>query len=94
MLEDYNKRDKEIIKIKKTYGIKSYTFPTKKIMTNKNFLKKVKCIIFPEILLSHFLKYSAILRAPDKMGRGVFKDNFFLFLNENICCDPSLEPSR
>ena len=28
-------------------------------------------------------------RAQDKMG--VVKDNFFLFLNENICCDPSLE---
>ena len=22
-----------------------------------------------------------------------FKDDFFLFLTENICCDPSLEPS-
>ena len=30
--------------------------------------------------------------------RGGIEDNpkiiFFLFLNENVCCDPSLEPSR
>ena len=29
--------------------------------------------------------------------RGGYEDNskiFFLFINENICCDPSLEPSR
>ena len=29
--------------------------------------------------------------------RGGIEDNskiFFLFLNENICCDPSLEPSQ
>ena len=23
----------------------------------------------------------------------MFKDVFFLFLSENMCCDPSLEPS-
>ena len=34
------------------------------------------------------------LRAPDKRGyQGLYKE-FFLFLNKNICCDPSLEPSQ
>ena len=31
----------------------------------------------------------------DKKGvLRIIQDNFFLFFNENICCDPSLEPSR
>ena len=33
-------------------------------------------------------------RAPDKRGYpGLFKDDFFLFLNKNISYDPSLKPS-
>ena len=35
-----------------------------------------------------------LIRAPDKWG---IEDNskiIFLILNENICCDPSLEPSH
>ena len=24
----------------------------------------------------------------------IFQRSFFLFLNENVCCDPSLEPCR
>lgn len=31
ILEDYYKREKESIKMKKTYGIKNYTFPALKI---------------------------------------------------------------
>ena len=34
-------------------------------------------------------------RAPDKkMQHGYFLDIYFLFLNKNICCYPSLEPSE
>ena len=42
----------------------------------------------------NFYDLSYTFRAPDKREYcRKFKDNFF-FLNENICCDPSLEPSR
>ena len=37
------------------------------------------------------------LQKPELQIRGVMRiiqKYFFLFLNENICCDPSLEPSR
>ena len=34
---------------------------------------------------------SVIDKAPDKRG---VKKLFFLFPSKNICCDPSLEPSR
>ena len=40
---------------------------------------------------------SVVLRTELQITEGI-KDNskiiFFLFLVENICCDPSLEPSR
>ena len=36
---------------------------------------------------------SVVLRIELQITEGI-KDNFFLFLVENICCDPSLEPSR
>ena len=43
-------------------------------------------------MMSHLISTS-----PDKGGGGgylkQFKNIFFLFRNENICCDPSLEPS-
>ena len=34
------------------------------------------------------------IRAPDKRGIEENSKIIFLFLSENICCDPSLEPSR
>ena len=33
-------------------------------------------------------------RAPDKRGIKDSSKIIFLFLNQNICCDPSIEPSR
>ena len=33
-------------------------------------------------------------RAPDKRVLNILQEYFFLFLNENTSCDPSLEPSR
>ena len=43
----------------------------------------------------NLFKYKIRSRAELQISRGI-KDKtfFFLFLHENICCDPSLEPSR
>ena len=46
------------------------------------------------VILFHFTIVSRVCRAPDKKDIEDNSDIFFLFLNENICCDPSLEPSR
>ena len=38
--------------------------------------------------------WSDYIRAPDKRGvLRIIERSFFLFLNENISCNPSLEPS-
>ena len=45
-----------------------------------------------QISLLSFLAYT-----PELQIRGGIEDNskiIFLFLNKNICCDPSLEPSQ
>ena len=42
------------------------------------------------------VKLQKSYKAPDKRGLGlrIIQRYFFLFLNKNICCDPSLEPSQ
>ena len=39
------------------------------------------------------IKYQ-VIRAPDKGLSKIIQRQFLLLLNENICCDHSLEPSR
>ena len=40
------------------------------------------------------LIYVGILELLIGGEKSISQRKFFLFLNENICCDPSLEPSR
>ena len=69
------------------------TVPFSGLLPFSTLKEKYSCILGVIILLCNN-PVTPLIRAPDVGVLRIIQRYFFLFLNENICCDPSLEPSQ